>query len=130
MNKSELEAAVKNGENLCGADLEGAHLEGANLERANLEGANLCGANLDGANLERANLEGANLWGAHNIPLSVIFWQKQYQIAVYPDQQTAQIGCYYKSLADWLAVSREDAERMGLKSENYEPIREFLKKNG
>ena len=67
--------AVRNGANLCGANLCGpnlvrANLDGANLVRANLDGANLCGANLCGANLcganlVRANLDGANLVRAH-----------------------------------------------------------------
>src|SRR3990167_839760 len=70
-----LEAAVKSGANLAGADLSGANLSGANLAgadlsganlyRANLSGADLSGANLSGADLSRANLSGADLTGAN-----------------------------------------------------------------
>jgi uncharacterized protein YjbI with pentapeptide repeats len=65
-----LEAGVKQGANLKGANLRGANLKGANLEGAYLEGANLGCANLEGAylgcaNLEGAYLEGANLGGAY-----------------------------------------------------------------
>jgi hypothetical protein len=61
--KLTLEAAVKAGANLDGANLAGANLDGANLAGANLAGANLDGANLAGANLDGANLAGANLDG-------------------------------------------------------------------
>ena len=68
--KLTVEAAVKDGVNLYGANLYkvnlyGANLYGANLERANLAKANLAGANLERANLARTNLEGANLAGAY-----------------------------------------------------------------
>ena len=53
------------GADLSGADLYGADLSGADLSSANLYGANLYGANLYGANLSRANLYGANLYGAN-----------------------------------------------------------------
>jgi uncharacterized protein YjbI with pentapeptide repeats len=65
MTKAELEAAVKRGANLDGANLSRANLSGANLSRANLSGANLSRANLYGANLSGANLYGANLDGAN-----------------------------------------------------------------
>ena len=54
-----VEAAVKSG-----ADLYGANLSGADLYGADLSGANLSRANLSGANLYGANLSGANLYGA------------------------------------------------------------------
>jgi uncharacterized protein YjbI with pentapeptide repeats len=59
-----VEAAVKGGANLRGADLGGANLGGADLHGANLGGANLRGADLGGANLGGADLHGANLGGA------------------------------------------------------------------
>jgi hypothetical protein len=64
-----VEAAVKSGASLDGANLTRANLDGANLYGASLDGANLTranldGANLDGANLTRASLDGANLYGA------------------------------------------------------------------
>jgi len=58
--KLAVEALVRQGKSL-----NGANLDGANLNRANLDGANLYRANLDGANLYRANLNGANLYGAN-----------------------------------------------------------------
>jgi uncharacterized protein (DUF2237 family) len=60
-----LEAAVKAGADLAGANLAGADLMGANLADANLMGANLTGANLMGAYLTGACLMGANLTGAN-----------------------------------------------------------------
>jgi hypothetical protein len=64
-----LQAAIKSGANLSGANLSRANLSGANLSRAdlsraNLSGANLSGANLSGADLSGANLSRANLYGA------------------------------------------------------------------
>jgi hypothetical protein len=52
----------------------------------------------------------------------------QYDITINLSCNSAQIGCYHKTLADWLSVTLDDALKMGLKKENYEPIREFLKK--
>jgi len=59
-----VEAAVKAGANLWGANLRGANLWGANLRGANLGGADLQYADLWGANLGGTNLRGANLRGA------------------------------------------------------------------
>ena len=53
-----VEAAVKSGASLTGANLTMANLDGANLTGANLTRANLDGASLTGANLTRANLTG------------------------------------------------------------------------
>jgi len=60
-----VEAAVRAGVNLAGADLMHVNLNGANLEGAHLAGAYLTGANLVGANLMDADLEGAYLSGAY-----------------------------------------------------------------
>ena len=46
-----LQAALKSGANLCGADLSSANLYDADLHGANLYGANLRGADLYGASL-------------------------------------------------------------------------------
>jgi uncharacterized protein YjbI with pentapeptide repeats len=62
--KITLQAAVKSGADLYGADLRGANLRDADLRGANLDGADLRGANLDGADLRGANLRGADLDGA------------------------------------------------------------------
>jgi Family of unknown function (DUF5758)/Pentapeptide repeats (8 copies) len=59
-----VQAAVKAGADLGGANLYGADLGGANLYGADLGGADLGGADLGGADLRRANLGGANLGGA------------------------------------------------------------------
>jgi hypothetical protein len=59
-----LNAALKAGANLYGADLYGADLRGADLYGADLRGANLRGADLRGADLYGADLRGANLRGA------------------------------------------------------------------
>ena len=59
-----VEAAVKSGANLSGADLRGAHLYGADLRGAHLYGADLRGAHLYGADLRGADLSGADLFGA------------------------------------------------------------------
>jgi len=56
-----LEAAVKSGADLSGANLFGKNLSRADLTEANLTRADLFGANLSGADLFRANLSGANL---------------------------------------------------------------------
>ena len=60
-----VEAAVRAGVNLAGADLMHVNLNGANLEGANLAGAYLTGANLVGANLMDADLDGAYLMDAN-----------------------------------------------------------------
>ncbi|HVL77609.1 MAG TPA: pentapeptide repeat-containing protein [Noviherbaspirillum sp.] len=60
-----VEAAVKSGADLRGANLGDANLYGANLRGANLYGANLRGADLYGANLGDANLGDADLGGAN-----------------------------------------------------------------
>jgi hypothetical protein len=64
MEREQLEAAVKNNDDLRGADLSGANLRDANLRGANLRWANLSGADLRWANLRWANLRWANLSGA------------------------------------------------------------------
>jgi hypothetical protein len=80
-----VEEAVRQGKNLCGADLEGAKLYGANLRGAKLYGANLCGANLCGADLRSADLCGANLrsadlYGAKGLPVVPIVERLDAQI--------------------------------------------------
>ncbi len=60
-----VEAGVKSGTNLYGADLRDADLRGADLRGAGLYGTNLYGANLRDANLRDAGLYGADLYGAN-----------------------------------------------------------------
>ena len=52
----------------------------------------------------------------------------QYNITIDLSCSHAQIGCHYKSLADWMDVSLEEAKRLGLNEINYEPIRNLLRK--
>lgn len=59
-----LERAVRDGENLSGANLRGQDLSSRSLAHARLECADLSGANLAHARLSRAVLEEANLSGA------------------------------------------------------------------
>jgi hypothetical protein len=65
LSGANLSRAYLSGANLFGANLSGADLLGANLSRADLSGADLLGANLSGANLSGAYLLGANLLGAN-----------------------------------------------------------------
>ena len=59
--KITLQAAVKSGADLRGANLDGADLRDANLRGANLYGADLRGANLDGEKLTKTPLQLNNL---------------------------------------------------------------------
>ena len=59
--KITLQAALKNGANLEGANLRCANLYGADLRCANLYGANLEGANLEGEKLTKTPLQLNNL---------------------------------------------------------------------
>ncbi len=80
LRSADLGSADLRGANLGGADLRGANLGGANLRSADLRGADLRGANLGGANLGGANLGEDPLWLAQTriIPDSgdVIGWKK------------------------------------------------------
>jgi hypothetical protein len=62
-----VEAAIKGG-----ADLYGANLGSANLRGANLGSADLGSANLYGADLRGANLYGADLGSAKNVPANIL----------------------------------------------------------
>ena len=82
--KLAVEAAVKSGADLGGADLRGADLggadlrgadlDGADLREADLRGAHLRGANLRGAHLGEANLDGSDLRGANLTPIRDDIW--------------------------------------------------------
>jgi hypothetical protein len=52
----------------------------------------------------------------------------QYLITINLTCSSAQIGCHYKTLADWLNVSLDEAKKMGLKEKNYKHIRNLLEK--
>ena len=87
---------IKYKANLCGANLYGADLRGANLGGANLRGANLYGADLYGANLRGKKLT--------KNPIQISGFP--YLVTIF--DETAQIGCQNKTIAEWLACERED----------------------
>ena len=104
------------GADLHEADLHGADLHGANLHWANLTEADLRGANLTEADLREADLRGADLHGA-NLREANLYGKKltknPVQISGFPYlmtifDETAQIGCQYMTIAEWLACERED----------------------
>ena len=123
--RAALEAGVRGGANLDGANLVCANLGGANLVCANLGGANLVCANLGGANLDGANLGGANLGGANLVGanlgganldgayLTGAKWRDGIVINKPPIQlfglhwrvtildEHMQIGCELHKLSDW-----------------------------
>ena len=80
---ADLGGADLRGADLRGADLRGAHLEGADLRGAHLEGADLRGAHLRGAHLEGADLRGAHLRGAD---LEPIMWDFFGRLSVWPNE--------------------------------------------
>jgi uncharacterized protein YjbI with pentapeptide repeats len=69
-----VEAAVKSGADLRGADLSGADLRGADLSGADLRGADLSDADLRGADLMGADLRDADLRGADLTPIRDDLW--------------------------------------------------------
>jgi hypothetical protein len=102
-----LEAAVKSG----------ANLRGANLCEADLRGANLRGANLCEANLREANLRGANLRGAENIThFPIYILGHKHHIQTTKDGRL-QIGCHIYSFDEW----REKSEEPG-RANDYTPL--------
>ena len=62
--KSCVEAAIKRGVELQGANFQGMELQGANFQGAELQGANFQGAKLQGTNFQSAKLQGTNFQGA------------------------------------------------------------------
>ena len=66
--RSAVEAGIKSGAYLYGADLSYADLGGANLHGADLRGADLHVSDLRGADLHFADLRGVNLSDAVIIP--------------------------------------------------------------
>jgi uncharacterized protein YjbI with pentapeptide repeats len=87
--KSCVEAAVRSGANLYGAD----------LSRANLSGANLYGANLSRADLSRANLYGADGEKTTIKKMPIQISGLRWHIIIFDNDM--RIGCEYHSLADW-----------------------------
>ena len=123
--------------NLHGADLHGADLREANLRGANLHGANLRGADLRGANLRGANLRGADLYGA-NLRGADLRGKKltknPVQISGFPYlvtifDETAQIGCQYMTIAEWLACEREDFAPSSSRMRLEEPLKDLQTDN-
>ena len=117
---ADLTHANLRGANLTHADLRGADLPGADLRGADLTGANLRSADLTGADLTGADLTGANLTGARldktiiaddvttdRAPLQISGFE--YPIAIWDNH--AKIGCAFKSLSDWRAMTEVEAEK-------------------
>ena len=115
-----IKKAIEAQANLTHANLRGADLPGANLRSADLTGADLTGADLTGANLRGAYLTGANLRGARldktiiaddvttdRAPLQIIGFE--YPIAIWDNH--AKIGCAFKLLSDWRAMTEVEAEK-------------------
>jgi len=133
--KLAVEAAVKSGANLSGADLSGANLSGADLSGADLSGADLSGADLSGANLSRANLSGANLsradlYGADlsgYISIGPIGSRKAYFWARWEESKyMIHAGCFHGELKDFeKAVKEKHTE--GIHKEEYEAAVKLLK---
>ena len=92
--KITLQAAVKNGANLYGADLDGANLYCADLRGANLDGANLRGADLYGANLYGADLYGEKLTKTP-LQLNNLKW------FVLISDKYLRIGCQRFTIEEW-----------------------------
>jgi len=97
--------------NLGGANLKDANLRGASLWDANLRGANLRGANLGGANLGGANLKGASLWGArgNNVEIKSLHASK-YDVSW--SDTIVQIGCKRYEKERWLSFTDDEISAM------------------
>ena len=67
---------------------------------------NLGGANLRGADLYGADLYGANLGGKKLTKNPIQISGFPYLVTIF--DETAQIGCQNKTIAEWLACERED----------------------
>ena len=89
LRDADLSGAYLRGAYLSGADLSDVYLSGADLSGADLSGAYLSGANLSGAYLSGANLRSADLSGAKNIPFvpfacpsdgAFVGWKKVYDV--------------------------------------------------
>ena len=108
--KLTLEAAVKSGADLGGANLYGADLYGANLGGADLYGADLSDADLSGADLSSADLGGANLHGA-DLPETFKIARIDFggwSVCVTREETT--IGCQRHTNAEWLKFTTKDVE--------------------
>ena len=108
--KITLQAAVKSGADLRGANLrcanlDGADLRGANLDGADLRGANLYGANLDGANLRCANLDGEKLTKTP-LQLNNLKW------FVLISDKYLRIGCQRFTIEEWKNFDDETIVKM------------------
>ena len=102
--KITLQAAVKSGANLRGANLYGANLDGADLRGANLYGANLRGADLYGANLDGEKLTKAPLQ-LNNLKWFVLISDKY-----------LRIGCQHFTIEEWKNFDDETIVKMHSKA--------------
>ena len=114
--KLTLEAAVKSGAYLRGADLRGAYLGGADLYGANLRGADLYGANLGGANLGDKKLIG----GRPFLQMGPIGSRSDYLLAFLTDKGIyIRTGCFEGTLEQFQTAVRETHGAIGTHAEEY-----------
>jgi hypothetical protein len=125
LSRANLSRAILSGAILSEANLYGANLYGANLYGANLSGANLFRAILYGANLSEANLTEANLTGA--ILPYPIYQAYLGQFNITTSREYVRIGCHYKTVSEWLVVTKKQAVALGLKEEHYQDYMDFVK---
>jgi len=104
--KLTLEAAVKSGADLRGADLGGAYLRGANLGGAYLRGANLGGANLDGADLRGAKIQNETTVQQAPIQILGLAWP----VTIWDHHM--HICCEFHLHDEWKAFSNEKITKM------------------
>jgi len=102
------------------ADLSDADLRGADLRDADLRGADLRDADLRDADLSDADLRDADLSGTG----LCVFYGTRYP--VYVCKGMARIGCQYRTIADFLALSDDEAVKMGALREELPMYRAFL----
>ena len=132
LSRTDLSGANLIRANMTRADLSGANLSGANLRGANLSGANLDGADLGGANLRGADLTGADLCGANlkNTILegkSIVSFQFERHQAVFYGMDEITIGCYRKTVKEWLETYKEVGRKEGYTDTQIERYGEFIR---
>ena len=111
-----VEAAIKSGANLWGADLGYANLRGANLGYANLRGAYLRGADLGDVYLRGADLGGADLQSAkladdvtiNKTPIQLL--GLLYDVLIFDEH--IKIGCEFHSMAEWFSFDYARINKM------------------
>jgi uncharacterized protein YjbI with pentapeptide repeats len=97
--------------NLSETDLRGTDLRGANLCKADLSLADLSGADLEGTNLDGTTFVGTDLRGADftnaKLPQGCAFYNDLPRHNITVIHGVAYIGCYLRSLSEWLEQGAE-----------------------